>query len=100
MGIALPHAKTTGVQKMGFLIALKPEGIDFKSLDGQPAQIFIMILTPAQGHGPHIQLMSAITGILNRELVRGSILTAETSYEVLRVLEAAQREGQKEGRRG
>lgn len=93
-GIAIPHAKTEGVSSMHFLIGLKPDGIDFQSLDGEASTIFIMILTPKQGHGPHIQLMSSITGLLNRSEVREAILKAETSYEVLRILQRAQEENQ------
>jgi Kef-type K+ transport system membrane component KefB/mannitol/fructose-specific phosphotransferase system IIA component (Ntr-type) len=95
MGIAIPHAKTDGVETMGFLVGIKPGGMDFEALDGQPSSIFVMILTPKQGHGPHIQLLSAVSGILNRADVREAILKAETGYEVLRILEAAQKEGKK-----
>lgn len=93
-GVAIPHAKTEGVSSMHFLIGLKPDGVDFESLDGKPSNIFIMILTPKQGHGPHIQLMSSITGLLNRGEVREAVLNAETSYEVLRILNRAQEENQ------
>ncbi len=91
-GIALPHAKTDGVDAMGFLIGIKKEGMDFKALDKLPSRIFIMILTPKNRTGPHIQLLSTITGLLNKEPVRNAILNADTSFEVLRVLEKAQQE--------
>ena len=91
-GIAIPHTKSEGVEQINFLIGIKQEGIDFEAMDGQPSNIFIMILTPAQKHGPHIQLMSTITGLLNKESVRTEILQAETKREVLRILKRSQQE--------
>ncbi|KGE70710.1 fructose PTS transporter subunit IIA [Spirochaeta lutea] len=86
-GIAIPHAKTKGVQTMQVAIGFIPEGIDFTSLDGKPSQLFFMILSPKQGYGPHLQLLAAIAGSLNTETIRTALLNAETGYEVIRILQ-------------
>jgi len=39
-GVALPHGKTDAVKKITMAVGLKPEGIDFKSLDGKTIQGF------------------------------------------------------------
>ena len=85
-GLAVPHAKTNGVKSMHVAIGLKPEGIDFKSLDGKPSTIFLLILSPKQGYGPLLQLLAALASTLNSEEKRVGILGAETGYEVLRHL--------------
>lgn len=63
-GIAIPHARTDAVDRMICLIATKPEGVDFDSLDGAPSHIFIMILAPVAASAPYLQVM----GLLNRAL--------------------------------
>jgi len=83
-GIAVPHAKTNGVKSMHVAIGIKPEGVDFNSLDGKPSTIFLLILSPKQGYGPHLQLLAALASTLNSEEKRAGVLGSETVYEVLR----------------
>ena len=58
-------------------------GVDFQSLDGQPAHIFIMTVSPRNKSGPHIQFLAEISGILNDETVRERLLTAGSAAEVI-----------------
>ena len=43
MGIAVPHAKSASVSKAGLTAITIPGGIDYKSLDGNPSNLFFMI---------------------------------------------------------
>ena len=45
-GIATPHAKSAGVKNAGLAAMTIPEGIDFESMDGNPARLFFMIAAP------------------------------------------------------
>ncbi len=59
-GVALPHGKTDAVKKITMAVGLKPEGIDFKSLDGKPSKAFILVVSRKKTAEPHIQLLSEI----------------------------------------
>lgn len=85
-GIAIPHGKTDGVKKMVYAIGLKREGMDFESLDGKPSNIFIMVLSPANASGPHIQFLASISAILKDEDARDELLKCRTPEEVRAVL--------------
>ena len=45
-GIATPHAKSSGVKKAGLAAMTVPKGMDFESMDGNPARLFFMIAAP------------------------------------------------------
>jgi PTS system nitrogen regulatory IIA component len=85
-GIAIPHGKTDRVDNLVAAIALKPEGVDFGSLDGQPSRIFVMTLSPDTRTGPHIQFLAEISRQLNDPAVREKILQAERPEEILDIL--------------
>ena len=86
-GIAIPHAKTNGVKETCVAIGLKKDGIDFNSLDGQPAKIFIMLASPIENSGPQMRAMAAFSGALMRDEVRAALMNAENAESVIEILE-------------
>ena len=85
-GIAIPHGKTNAVDNLVALVGLKPEGVDFESLDGQPARIFVMTLSPESRTGPHIQFLAEVSRQLNDPQVRARLLQAATPDEVIQLV--------------
>ena len=85
-GIAIPHGKTEHIHALIAAIALKKEGVDFGSLDGQPSKIFIMTLSPVTRTGPHIQFLAEISRQLSDPSIRERILNASKPEEVLDIL--------------
>ncbi len=84
--IAIPHGKTDAVDELVACVAVKKEGIDFDSLDGEPSRIFIMTLSPRNRSGPHIQFLAEVSRLLQDRKARGEILEAASEDEVLEVL--------------
>jgi mannitol/fructose-specific phosphotransferase system IIA component (Ntr-type)/energy-converting hydrogenase Eha subunit A len=85
-GVALPHAKTDGVESMQIALGLKPEGVDFASIDGEPSRIFFLIASPKKISGPHVQFLSAVGSVLHDEDTRARLLAAQRPEEALAVL--------------
>ena len=85
-GIAIPHGKTNTVDSLVVALGLKPEGVEFQCVDGQPATIIVLILSPANRAGPHIRFMAGISKLLHDESVRNRLLACETADEILQVL--------------
>ncbi|GAK59662.1 putative PTS IIA-like nitrogen-regulatory protein PtsN [Candidatus Vecturithrix granuli] len=73
-GIAIPHGKTAGMDHVLCAFGLKPEGVDFHSIDGQPADIFFLIVSPEENAALHLKFLSLVSGLLqseeNRQLIR------------------------------
>ena len=85
-GIALPHGKTDAVSRLVTCVALKKEGMDFGSLDGEPSKIFIMTVSRRDSTGPHIQFLAEVSKVLNNPALRDLILAATSREEVLKIL--------------
>jgi fructose-specific phosphotransferase system IIA component len=85
-GIAIPHGKTDSVRSLVVGIGIHRRGVDFQSLDGQPAHIFIMTVSPRNRSGPHIQFLAEISRILNDETVRERLLAAGSAAEVIALM--------------
>ena len=66
-GIALPHAKTTEVQKSHVLVARLLNPIDFEALDGVSVDLVFLVVSPVEDHKNHIQTISTISRFLNTE---------------------------------
>jgi mannitol/fructose-specific phosphotransferase system IIA component (Ntr-type) len=45
-GFAIPHARSLVVGKLRVAFGRKPAGVDYKSIDGKPAQFFFLIVAP------------------------------------------------------
>lgn len=85
-GIAVPHGKTSTVTSLVTAFALRKEGADFASLDGQPSRIFIMTISPSDRTGPHMQYLAEVSKLLSSPTMREKILSAGTAEEIVEIL--------------
>ncbi len=57
-GLAVPHMKGCQfVSKITGVFGRSLQGVDFSSVDGAPAKVFFLILTPQEHNSEHIRLM-------------------------------------------
>ncbi len=81
-GVALPHGKTDAVKHMTMAIGLKPDGIDFQSLDGKPSKVIILVASRKRTAEPHIQLLSEIGKKLYSKEAVETLLKCKNQKEV------------------
>lgn len=84
-GVAIPHAKTRAVNELVACIGISKEGVEFDSLDGEPARIFIMTLSSVDRTGPHMQFLAEVSMVLKTAEVRKRVIEAETPEELLMI---------------
>ncbi len=84
-GIAIPHGRTPAVNRLVCAVGLKQEGVEFDSIDGLPARIIILTLSPVITAAPHVQFMSSISQILD-ENGRRQLLACRTAEEMFVML--------------
>ena len=65
-GIAIPHARSEGVESTQLAIGIKKSGIDFGSLDNQPARIILLLVSSTRKDDPHIKVLSAISSYFRK----------------------------------
>ena len=72
------------------------EGVDYQSLDMQPAHLFFMIAAPEGGAQTHLDALAKLSGILMDENVREKLIHAESPEQVLQIINEADDEATKE----
>ncbi|MEL6496909.1 MAG: PTS sugar transporter subunit IIA [Planctomycetota bacterium] len=88
-GVAVPHVKHTGVEKMTAAVGLSPTGIDFNALDRQPVYSVFLLLSPEDRPEEHLQAMEAIFKQLSKEIFRRFLRQAGSVEEVRTLLSDA-----------
>jgi len=63
-GVAIPHAKSAGVEKPGLAAMVVPDGVDFDSLDGKPTNLFFLIASPHQASDAHLDVLARLSTLL------------------------------------
>ncbi|MFW6215688.1 MAG: PTS sugar transporter subunit IIA [Alkalispirochaetaceae bacterium] len=85
-GLAIPHARTKGVEGMAVAVGLSREGVDFQALDGEPTRIVFLIASSPDERGPHLQLLAAIAKRMREDQRREGALSSQSSEELLEAI--------------
>ena len=73
-GVAIPHSKIDGIDKLSIVFGIKRKGVDFESHDAQPAYFIFLVLSPKNTSGPHIQALAMISRNLKNRDIREKLL--------------------------
>ncbi|MEI2664317.1 PTS fructose transporter subunit IIABC [Rossellomorea sp. LJF3] len=95
-GIAIPHAKTSAVKSPAIAFGKSEEGVDYESLDGEPAHLFFMIAATEGANQTHLEALSRLSSMLMDMDVRKALLNAGTKEEVLEIINAHDGEEEEE----
>ena len=87
MGIAVPHAKTASVNQPGLVAITVPDGVDYKSLDGEPSKLFFMIAAPDGAADTHLEVLSKLMTMLMDPEFTQQLIAAKTADEFLALID-------------
>lgn len=82
-GVAVPHAHEDGIERQLLAIGISREGIDFASPDSQPVHIVALLATPRKHQKQHMELLAALSRLLQHQGVRESLIQAADAAEVV-----------------
>ncbi|MBQ7199376.1 MAG: PTS sugar transporter subunit IIA [Selenomonadaceae bacterium] len=86
-GIATPHAKSGGVKAAGLAAMTIPEGIDFQSMDGNPARLFFLIAAPDGGNDEHLMILSKLATMVMDPDFKEALIKAKSKEEFLKIID-------------
>lgn len=89
-GIAMPHAKNAAVTKTSVVFAKQPAGIDFDSMDGQPARLFFMIAAKDDANETHLGILASLSKLLMNDDFNKALDAADTPESVTAVINLAE----------
>lgn len=86
-GIAIPHAKCAAVKRAGLAAAVIKGGVDYESLDGEPAELIFMIAAPETGANVHLEALAKLSTILMDTEFKDALVKAETPEQFVRMID-------------
>ena len=85
-GVAIPHAKSDCVSKLIAAFGISKKGVDFDSLDGEPAYIFFLLVAPQDSAGPHLKALARISRLLKDKYFRDSLRACIDDKAVIKII--------------
>jgi PTS system nitrogen regulatory IIA component len=85
-GIALPHGRLPGLEKVIAIVVTSTPAIDFDALDEKPVDIFFTLLVPEEQTEGHLQTLATVAGKLSDKETIKAIRRATTSDDILSAL--------------
>ncbi len=85
--VAIPHGKLPGLSRLLASFARSRAGVDFASIDGQPTQLFFLLVVPENSGGQHLKALARISRFFRDGEFRTRLLDAESREDVLGVIE-------------
>ena len=85
-GIAIPHARIEGIQNAKIIILKLTKAIDFNSIDGNKVDIIMSLFVPNDNNKMHVELLSNIASLLDNQVLREKIRTANTASDVMMII--------------
>ena len=85
-GIGIPHGKCDAVKQLTAAFGLAPQGVNFDSLDGEPAHIFFLLVAPEDEAGPHLKALAHISRLLKDKYLRDQLKAAKDEKAILKIL--------------
>jgi mannitol/fructose-specific phosphotransferase system IIA component (Ntr-type) len=85
-GVAIPHGKCKGVNELAMALGITSEPVEFGSVDGKGVTIVLLLVSPADQTGPHIQALARISRLMLDESFRQKLeqaVSAEQAYNLI-----------------
>jgi len=90
-GLAVPHGKCAGCSHLVMAVGRTTTPIDFASRDGQPVELIVLLVSPPDETGPHIQALARIARLMLMPEFREAVLGAATAREIYDTIAAFER---------
>jgi mannitol/fructose-specific phosphotransferase system IIA component (Ntr-type) len=87
-GLAIPHAKTNGVDDLIMAVGKCSTPIDFQAIDGRPVTVIWLLSSPPDKTGPHIHALARISRLWTLDKFRAAVAKAQTADEVYQAIVA------------
>jgi PTS system nitrogen regulatory IIA component len=92
-GIAIPHGKTKTVKKLVAAFGRSKKGIEFNSLDEEPAHLFFLLVAPHDSAGPHLKALARISRLFKEQDFREELMNAPTNEALLEAIRRKDEQG-------
>ena len=85
-GVAVPHARLKGLQRMHGVFVQLDEPVDFGSVDEQPVDLIFALLAPADHPAEHLRALAKVSRVLRQADLREQLRHARGADAVRALL--------------
>jgi mannitol/fructose-specific phosphotransferase system IIA component (Ntr-type) len=85
-GVAIPHARIPGLQRMIAAFARSSAGVEWDAPDGSRAHLIFLLAGPAAQPGSYLKALAAASRLLRDRDFRARLMAASSRDELLRLL--------------
>jgi len=87
-GIAIPHSKHLGVDRLIGTLALAPNGVPFESIDGEPVHVVILLISPQDRPGDHLRALENVVRSMRDDRFVAELRQAKTPEAIWQLIDA------------
>ncbi|MBL8879263.1 MAG: PTS sugar transporter subunit IIA [Phycisphaerales bacterium] len=81
-GLAIPHGKSDGAKSIVMAAGKPNQPVEFQSADGRPVHFVVLLVSPPDQTGTHIQALAKISRLMMVESFRAAVAEAKTAQEL------------------
>ncbi|MFB0520992.1 MAG: PTS sugar transporter subunit IIA [Desulfatiglandales bacterium] len=85
-GIALPHGKLKGLDKLLVSFGRSIDGLGFDAIDEKPAYLFFLLLAPENSAGMHLKSLAKISRMLKDGNFRQRLMGAKSREDIYNII--------------
>jgi len=85
-GIGIPHGKATGCDELRMAIGRPAQPLEFGAIDGKPVNLILLLASPLDKTGPHIQALAKISRLLVSDDLRDALQEAQSAQDLYDLL--------------
>ena len=86
LGVAVPHARITGLDRMRAVFVRLDNPIEFDSVDDQPVDLMFALFAPAEAGSEHLRALARVSRLLRRTEVREQLRQARSADAIYALL--------------
>jgi PTS system nitrogen regulatory IIA component len=84
--VAIPHGKLRGINGLVMAFGRSIKGVEYDSLDGEPAHLFFLVVAPEDAPGEHLKALARISRLMKKKELRESLLRARDRKGIKRII--------------
>lgn len=85
-GIGIPHGKTGSLDTLHMAIGIPSQPIAFNAIDGKPVELVLLLASPVDQIGLHIQALAKVSRMLTDDAFRDAVKQAPDAEVLHRML--------------
>ena len=88
-GVAVPHARIDGIDRIMTVFARLETPIDFQAIDDRPVDIVVFILAPKDAGSAHLRALAQVSRLLRSQAMRQRLRAAPNAHALFTLISEA-----------